>query len=77
MNRLTEMLKAAAAMAPARIPALRAAAAWAAGWIPDALIASGAGAVAYGAWLVYPPAGHIVGGVLAMAGGVLLARGAK
>jgi len=52
-------------------------AATAAEWMPDALMAGGAGAVAYGAGLIYPPAGWMVGGVLAIAGGVLLARGAK
>lgn len=48
-----------------------------AGWVPDALLAGGAGAVAYGSSLIYLPAGFIVGGILAAAGGFLLARGAK
>lgn len=52
-------------------------AATAADWVPDALMAGGAGAIAYGASLVYAPAGWVVGGALAIAGGVLLARGAK
>ena len=52
-------------------------AATAAEWVPDGLMVAGAGAIAYGASLVYPPAGWMVGGVLAIAGGVLLARGAK
>jgi hypothetical protein len=45
--------------------------------LPDALIVGGAAALAYGAWVIYVPAGYLVGGALAMAGGVLLARGAK
>lgn len=36
---------------------------------------AGAGSIAYGAWLVYPPAGFIVGGGLVLLGAVLL--GAK
>lgn len=31
--------------------------------------------ISYGAWLVYPPAGFIVGGALVLAGVVALARG--
>lgn len=38
----------------------------------DACGMAGAGAIAYGAWLVYPPAGFIVGGALVLVG-VLLA----
>jgi len=42
--------------------------------IPDAMMALGVCAVSYGAWLIYAPAGYIVGG-LALAGfGVLAAR---
>lgn len=48
-----------------------------AGWIPDALMTGGAGAVAYGASLVYQPAGFVVGGVFLLAAGWLLARGGK
>lgn len=77
MNRITEILQAAAARAVARLPALKAAAMFIASWIPDSLIASGAGSVALGAWMIFPPAGFIVGGVLAIAGGVLLARGTQ
>jgi hypothetical protein len=40
--------------------------------LPDALIVAGAAAVAYGAWLIYAPAGFIVGGILALAGGVIV-----
>lgn len=36
---------------------------------------AGAGLVAYGAWLVYVPAGYITGGVLVIAGVILNARG--
>ena len=44
------------------------------GWSPDALMASGAGGIAYGTWLVYQPAGFIAGGVLLLTAGVLAAR---
>lgn len=43
-------------------------------WLPDALIAGGTGLLAYGAWLVYAPAGFIVGGGLVLAAGILAAR---
>lgn len=43
-------------------------------WSPDALMAAGAGGIAYGSWLVYEPAGFIVGGVLMLTAGVLAAR---
>lgn len=46
------------------------------GLIPDALMVGGAAAVSYGASIIYLPAGWIVGGVLAIAGGALAARGA-
>lgn len=46
---------------------------------PDAVVdvagLGGVGAIAYGAWMVYPPAGFIVGGTLVVAGAVVL--GAK
>ncbi len=44
--------------------------------VADGLLLAGAAAVSYGAWLMYPPAGFIVGGVLAMVAGALIARGA-
>lgn len=47
----------------------------AAGWLPDLLIAGGAAGIAYGAWLVYPPAGFIVGGALALVGGLRMTTG--
>jgi hypothetical protein len=49
-------------------------AARAAGWLPDMLMAAGASVVAYGAWLVYVPAGFLVGGALLLTAGVLAAR---
>lgn len=48
----------------------------AAGLLPDALMLAGVGGISYGAWSVYEPAGFIVGGCFALAGGVLLSRGA-
>jgi hypothetical protein len=45
-------------------------------FLPDALLLGGAGALAYGAWLIYQPAGFIVAGALALLGGVLLSRSA-
>ncbi len=46
-------------------------------WTPDLLMVAGAGAVAYGAGMVYLPAGFIVGGLMLAAVGWLLARGEK
>ena len=37
---------------------------------------AGAGSIAYGAWLVQPAAGFIVGGALALGGAFLAARAA-
>lgn len=51
--------------------------AFAASWLPDALIVGGGCAVAFGAGMVYPPAGWIVGGVLLMVEGWLAARSAR
>jgi len=42
--------------------------------IADGLGFAGAGAIAYGAWLIYAPAGFLVGGVLLMALSVLIGR---
>ncbi len=36
--------------------------------IRDASGIAGAGSIAYGAWLIYPPAGFIAGGGLVLAG---------
>ena len=44
------------------------------GWAPDALMLAGVTGISYGAWLVYAPAGFIVGGAFLLAGGVLAAR---
>lgn len=49
-------------------------AAKAASWTPDALMLGGSGAIAWGTSLIYMPAGWIVGGLLLVGGGVLLAR---
>ncbi len=45
------------------------------GLLRDLAGLSGVGLVAYGAWLVYPPAGFIVGGCLLIFGALLLALG--
>lgn len=45
--------------------------------IPDATLVAGAAAVSYGVWQIYVPAGWIVGGMLLLAGGWLLARGSR
>lgn len=55
---------------------LRATGAAVAGLTESAAIIGGAGLIAYGARLVYEPAGFIVGGVLLIAGAILHARGA-
>jgi len=44
---------------------------------PDSLLVGGAAAISYGAWMIYPPAGFIVGGLLSISGGVLLIRGGQ
>lgn len=44
------------------------------GIVRDIAGLGGAGLVAYGAWLVYAPAGFITGGVLLLAGAWLSAR---
>lgn len=47
----------------------------AAGVIPETLAGAGCVAISYGAHLVYTPAGWIVGGILAIVAGVVMARG--
>ena len=42
--------------------------------LPDVLLICGAACVTYGAWLVFAPAGFIVGGALLICGGVLVSR---
>jgi hypothetical protein len=54
---------------------LHTAASAAAGFLPDALMIAGASGVSFGAWLVYCPAGYVVGGLFAIAAGYMLARG--
>ncbi|MDX0897443.1 hypothetical protein GOD90_10615 [Sinorhizobium medicae] len=41
----------------------------------DAVGVSAVASIAYGAWLIYPPAGFIVGGLLILAGVIAAARG--
>jgi hypothetical protein len=45
------------------------------GFLRDLVGLSGVGLVAYGAWLIYPPAGFIVGGCLLILGALLIALG--
>lgn len=47
----------------------------AAGVIPETLAGAGCVAISYGASMVYAPAGWIVGGILAIVAGVVMARG--
>lgn len=47
---------------------------WCVDVMPDGLALLGAVCMSYGAWLVYVPAGYIVGGVLLIVGGVIAAR---
>mgnify|MGYP000090022793 FL=1 len=56
---------------------LKALAARAGGLVPDALLVGGAGAVSFGAGMVYLPAGWIVGGLFALAVGWMAAKGGK
>lgn len=44
------------------------------GALCDAAGFCGAGCIAYGAWLVYQPAGFLVGGALLIVGGVLFGK---
>lgn len=46
-------------------------------WLPDTLMVLGGTALAYGAGLVYLPAGFIVAGALLIVGGILAERSAK
>lgn len=47
---------------------------WFASNVPDLLIGSGGALIAYGAWLIYPAAGFIVGGGMLLGLGVIGAR---
>ncbi len=42
--------------------------------VPDVLMTVGAGAIAYGAWMIYQPAGFVIGGLFVLVIGVLGAR---
>lgn len=42
--------------------------------LPDVLMTAGGCAITYGAWLIYEPAGAIVGGALLLIAGLLVAR---
>lgn len=42
--------------------------------VPDALMVAGAASIAYGAWLVNPSAGLVVGGGFSLLAGVLAAK---
>ena len=42
--------------------------------IEDGLFAVGAASVSYGAWLIYQPAGFVVGGLLLIGGGYAIAK---
>ena len=37
----------------------------------------GVGLISYGAWLIYPPAGFVVGGLLLILGALLIALGSR
>lgn len=43
-------------------------------WLPDALMVAGAGAVSSGAWLIYEPAGFIVGGAFLLGFGWIVSN---
>lgn len=43
-------------------------------YLRDAIGLAGVAAITYGAWLIYQPAGFIVGGVLLIAGAILTSR---
>lgn len=45
-------------------------------WLRDAAGVAGAASVSYGAWLIYEPAGFIVGGSIVLAAALLAARSA-
>lgn len=44
-------------------------------WVRDAAGLAGAASVSYGAWLIYEPAGFIVGGLLVLVAVVSASRG--
>ena len=55
--------------------ALRAIAVAVPGLVRDLAGLCGVGLVSYGAWMIYPPAGFIAGGILLIVGALLLALG--
>lgn len=42
-------------------------------YIPDLFMTAGAGAISYGAYMVYPAAGVVIAGVLVLAAGLKMA----
>jgi len=67
MNPITRFLRAQAE----RLASVRA---YALGLVPDLLLIAGAALVAYGAGLIYRPAGFITAGLLLLLAGVLASR---
>lgn len=59
------------------LAALRSVATALPGFVRDLAGLCGVCLVSYGAWLVYPPAGFLVGGSLMIAGALLLALGGR
>lgn len=43
-------------------------------FLPDLMLLSGAGAMAYGAWMIFQPAGYLLGGLLAVLWGIKAAH---
>lgn len=43
----------------------------------DAIGVSAVASISYGAWLIYPPAGFVTGGLLILAGVIAAARGGE
>ena len=47
------------------------------GLVRDLAGLCGVGLVSYGAWMIYPPAGFVVGGLLLILGALLIALGSR
>ena len=47
------------------------------GLMRDVVGLGGVGLVSYGAWMIYPPAGFIAGGILLIVGALLIALGTR
>ena len=47
------------------------------GLVRDLAGLCGVGLVSYGAWLIYPPAGFITGGILLIVGALLISLGSR